>query len=354
MLLKKIIRKITEREDDPVIVNSKISGFANANKILLLRQDRIGDVLVSIAFLKKLRSLFPSAEIDIVLSYKNNSAFWAISKFVNRKYLLEKGVFKYIKLINQIRNDEYDLVIDLLDNSSSTSSILTRFTKAEYKLGFDKKNRKVYTHIVKIPNKWENHIVQRINALLIPFAGTNLNEKSLGIRLSEEKLNEAKELLGKKTKSIRLGINLTGSNLHRSWGVGNHIALLKSLENMKGKLEIFVFTTKGNKAMLDEIEREFSGVSAPFVNSFELFSAMISTCDIVLSPDTSVVHLCSVLDIPCIELCTVTEDPNVGNPWAPLSKHSMQIKISENKSLGLIKVTDVLEALKQIIEEISD
>lgn len=354
MLLKKIIRKITEREDDPVIVNSKISGFANANKILLLRQDRIGDVLVSIAFLKKLRSLFPSAEIDIVLSHKNNSAFWAISKFVNRKYLLEKGVFKYIKLINQIRNEEYDIVIDLLDNSSSTSSILTRFTKANIKLGFEKENRKVYSHIVRLPNKKENHIIERLNSLLLPFAGNVKNEESLSFNLSFDSQSKAIDLLGVKSKKFRLGINLSGSDDSKNWGTGNYIGFIEALETLKEKLEVKVFTTKSNEKQLNEIKENVPNVAAPFVNSFEQFTAMMSTCDIILTPDTSVVHLCSAFNIPCIALYTYSNNPNVGMPWEPRSKHSKALKISDKETLGLIKITDVLVALNQIIEEISD
>lgn len=354
MLLKKIIRKITEREDDPVIVNSKISGFANANKILLLRQDRIGDVLVSIAFLKKLRSLFPSAEIDIVLSHKNNSAFWAISKFVNRKYLLEKGVFKYIKLINQIRNEEYDIVIDLLDNSSSTSSILTRFTKANIKLGFEKENRKVYSHIVRLPNKKENHIIERLNSLLLPFAGNVKNEESLSFNLSFDSQSKAIDLLGVKSKKFRLGINLSGSDDSKNWGTGNYIGFIEALETLKEKLEVKVFTTKSNEKQLNEIKENVPNVAAPFVNSFEQFTAMMSTCDIILTPDTSVVHLCSAFDIPCIALYTYSNNPNVGMPWEPRSKHSKALKISDKQTLGLIKITDVLAALNQIIEEIND
>lgn len=351
-MLRSLIRRITERKEEPVLVIDKVASFQNPKKILLLRQDRIGDVLVSVAFIKRLKALLPNTEIDIVLSHRNKSAFFKISGLIDNKFILEKGIKSYFKILTEVRKNEYDIIIDMLDNASSTSSILTRFTNAKAKLGFDKKNRKVYSHIVGIPDKWENHILERLNSLLLPFAGSDINEESMSYNLSAESKIEALELLGEKSKKIRLGINLSGSNASKNWGTGNYIGFLKALESVEQKLEVKVFTTKSNEKQLDEIAKIFPNIAVPFVNSFEKFTAMISTCDIVLTPDTSVVHICSAFDIPCIALYTYSNNPNVGMPWEPRSKHSKTLKISEKDTLGLIKVTDVLAALKQTIEEI--
>ncbi|PKL80988.1 MAG: hypothetical protein CVV25_02055 [Ignavibacteriae bacterium HGW-Ignavibacteriae-4] len=353
-MLKSLIRKLTERKDNPMLVTRTLDDFQNPKKVLILRQDRIGDVLVSIAFLKKLRAILPDSQIDIVLSHRNKSAQFAIKESINQVYVLEKGMLAYLKILSEIRKQQYDIVIDLLDNASSTSSILTRFTIAKAKLGFDKKNRKVYSHLVKLPNKIENHIIERLNSLLLPFAGSELNEESLSFELSDESREKATELLGEKSKKMRLGINLSGSDDSKNWGTGNYIGFLKALDSLQDKLEVKVFTTKSNEKQLNEITGIVPNIAAPFVRSFEQFTAMISTCDIVLTPDTSVVHLCSALDIPCVALYTYSNKPNVGMPWEPRSKHSKVLKISDKETLGLIKITDVLAALKQIIEEIND
>ncbi len=353
-MLKSIIRIVTERNEEPLLVKGELEKFQSPKKILLLRQDRIGDVLVSIAFIKKLRAILPDTQIDIVLSHRNKSALFAIQDYVDNSYVLEKGVLTYFKLINNIRKTEYDVVIDLLDNASTTSSILTRFAKAKVKLGFDKNNRKVYSHIIELPNKIENHIIERLNSLLLPIVGSSINEESLSFELSHDIRAKAAELLGDKKKNLRLGINLSGSDDSKNWGTGNYIGFLRSLDSLQDKLEVKVFTTKSNEKQLNQIEEVIPNVAAPFVSSFEQFTAMISTCDIVLTPDTSVVHLCSAFDIPCIALYTYSNNPNVGMPWEPRSKHSKVLKISDKETLGLIKLTDVLGALKQTIEEIND
>ena len=353
-MLKNIIRNLTERNDEPILVKGKLDSFRNPKKILLLRQDRIGDVLVSVAFIKKLKTILPKSSIDIVLSHRNKSVLFTVSNLINNNFILDKGVIGYFKLISQLRKQGYDIVIDLLDNASSTSSILTRFTNAKFKLGFDKGNRKVYTHIVEIPNKQENHIIERLNSLLLPFVGSSSNEESFSFELSKDSYAKADELLGHKSDKLRLGINLSGSNQSKNWGTGNYIAFLKGMNSLNKNVEVKLFTTKSNENQLNEISKVVPNLAAPFVNSFEQFAAMISTCDIVLTPDTSVVHLCTAYDIPCVALYMFSDDPNVGKPWEPRSKHSEAIKISEKDTLGMIKVTDVLAATKQIIEEIDD
>lgn len=353
-MLKSLIKLLTERKEEPIVITEKSEEFKNPKNILLLRQDRIGDVLISIPFVKKLREICPNANIEVVLSHRNFNIGSAINNYTDGVYILKKGIMGYFKLLKQLRSNNYNIVIDMLDNASTTSSILIRYTKSDIKFGFKKKNKKIYTHVVELPDKTKYQITERLNSLLIPFQGTDDNNEKITYELSDEIIDEAKRILGNKTKRIRLGINLAGSNKSKNWGTGNYIAFIKMLKSMLPNVEIIAFTTKKNKKQLSEIEASYPDIAAPLVKSFDLFAAMIKTCDVILTPDTSVVHLCSAFDIPCLALFTYSDNTNVGLPWEPQSKHSKILKISENKSLGLIKVTDVLAALKQIIEEIND
>lgn len=354
MALKKIIKRLTERSEPPILIEGEFELFTHTKRILLLRPDRIGDVIISTPFVKKLRQLFPNATIDVVMSHRNIGAVSAFTKYVNHIFVLQKGISGYWKIINKVRKYRYDILIDLLDNPSSTSSLLTRFTLSEFKLGFDKSNRNIYTHIVLLPDKHKTHIVDRLNSLLIPFQGSVNNEESISYDLPKELIAEAHKLLGSKNKKFRLGINLTGSNESKNWGTDNYIGFIKfAIENYPN-IDIKVFTNKKNIKQLQEIEKVHNNVGAPLVGSFDLFVSMIHTCDIVLTPDTSVVHICSAFNIPCIALFTYSDDPNKGMPWLSTSKHSKNIKISEQDTLKSINISDVSDALKQIIEEIND
>ena len=154
-MIKPIINKLilnysaNKREHEKVV--GKLEEFASAKRILLLRQDRIGDVLVTLPLLKKLREVLNSAEIDIFLSHKNKSAEFALKELVDNVIVMKSGVSGYKDAIAQLKNSNYDVVVDLLDNSSTTSTMLVGATNAALKLGFEKENRNIYTHTVDLP-----------------------------------------------------------------------------------------------------------------------------------------------------------------------------------------------------------
>ena len=71
-------------KNQPLKITQSEKIFSNLNKILLLRQDRIGDVIVSIPFLKILRETLPNTEIHILLGKKNINAEIFINKFCDK------------------------------------------------------------------------------------------------------------------------------------------------------------------------------------------------------------------------------------------------------------------------------
>lgn len=353
-IINKLILNYTANKSEPEKVVGKLNEFASAKRILLLRQDRIGDVLITLPFLKKLREVLNSAEIDILLSHKNKSADFVLNGLVDNVIVMKSGVSGYKDTLSYLKNSDYDIVIDLLDNSSTTSTMLIGAANSKLKLGFDKENRSVYSHIVELPDKTKYIITERLNNLLIPFVGSSENNQTHEIQLNEYDINEAENAINWAEDKLRVGINLSGSNDSKNWGTGNYIAFLKSSISKYKNAEFRCFTTMSNKLQLSEIVTATGGKAAPFVSSFREFTAMIATCDIVITPDTSVVHLCSAFDIPCIGLYLVSDNPNVGMPWKPESKHSKVLTAPHSESLEYIKITDVLHALDEIIEEIND
>jgi len=155
------------RKTTPKICYQKCNDIANAKTILLLRQDRIGDLLVTTPFLRNLQDAFPETQISILLSERNVVAQSCIKPYCSEIFVLRKNPLQFLRLVRQLRRKRFELVIDLLDNPSVTSSILVRLLKARLSLGFEKENRNIYTHTVPLPDKSQGHIVERIANFLM-------------------------------------------------------------------------------------------------------------------------------------------------------------------------------------------
>lgn len=83
--MKKIITKILLKHRKTFKAQNMKNLFFldDSAKILLLRQDRLGDLLVSTSFIRILRQHLPKAKIDILLSKSNIQAQKCVVKYVD-------------------------------------------------------------------------------------------------------------------------------------------------------------------------------------------------------------------------------------------------------------------------------
>ncbi len=121
------------------------------SKILLVRNDNIGDLICTTPSIEALRKKFPSAQIDIVVnSYNfeaiNNNKFidkiYCYTKPKHKKSFLEKlkaGIGK-LKILIDIKKEKYDAVIVLRSDYSKSAELFSKITNAKYKVGV--KNKK--------------------------------------------------------------------------------------------------------------------------------------------------------------------------------------------------------------------
>ncbi len=317
-------------------------------KILLLRHDRLGDVLISMPFLKELRSLLPDSRIDILMSFKNKTTSRAVANYCDKIYILDNKPMKFLSLIGQIRRQNYDLVIDLFDNESATSNLILKYSKAKEKLGFDKSNSNNYTYTVPIPDKGTVHIAERLFSLLLPFGhrGTGADIR-LEFPLNEKEKEQAIELLGKKQKALRLGINLTGSDESKYWGNENYIKFINSITR-DGDVEVVLFAVPRIEKEAKLIARETSGKLAPVQKDFFVYAAMLNECDIILTPDTAAVHLAAAFAVPVVALF-LSAEPQRLMPWYPLGTKSKSLLAKNN--IAEISVDEVITAFYELIAE---
>jgi ADP-heptose:LPS heptosyltransferase len=348
--VKKQFDKNSRKPGDSLLVENpeEIFYFKEKMRILLLRHDRIGDVLVTTPFLRELRKILPNTKIDILMSSKNIGAKKAVESHVNEIYNYTKGPLDTVGLLSRLNKNNYDLVIDLFDNPSTTSAYVIRLINPLYSLGFDKENRGIYTHLVPIPDKREHHIAKRILNLLMPFG---INPEKVKLNLSYPLSNEEKSSAEIKTGKAGLpmiGINLAGSSRAKYYGTENYIELIKKI-NSKYRADILLFAKSDYNSELNEIKSKTGCRIAPAAESLHDYAAMLGACDLIITPDTAAVHFSSAFGIPCLALYTVSDNPNTGIPWYPLGISHRILQTKEE--LAKIKVEEVFSAFKELADE---
>lgn len=143
---------------------------SNLHKILVIQTAFIGDVILASALLEKLHQYYPEAQIDFLLR-KGNDGLFANHPFINQLVVLNKQEGKYknqLKLIKQIRNEKYDLLINL--HRFLSSGLISAFSGARQKIGFDKNPlsftfSKTFSHVIDEENG-SSHEVERNQTLI--------------------------------------------------------------------------------------------------------------------------------------------------------------------------------------------
>lgn len=275
-------------------------------KILLLRLDRIGDLLVSAPFIANLRKLHPKAEIDILLSEKNIFALHIIAKQVDNIFVYKKNLLAIVKLIATLRLKKYDYIIDLLYNYSRTSNQIIRLAKPKESIGLAHEQLPYGINITKHHHR-DMTQVRIMNQLITAFDGglELLDKVQLEIAIPTEVEEEIKSLFPKDKKHI--GINFSGSNEAKTLKPEKVQELIENLEEAQANLAIHLYTTKKTEAEARQFETKENVTLHKEMPTIQHLAASINKLDLYITPDTATVQLAAIKEIPTIVLYAFEE-----------------------------------------------
>jgi ADP-heptose:LPS heptosyltransferase len=318
-------------------------------KILFVRQDRIGDVLVSTPLVHALKKAYPSIILDFLLS-SNNHFVLASEPRVRTRWVYRKTLLSAIQVLRNVRKEKYEFVVDLMDNPSATSTVLCLLAGARWNVGLAKGNAYVYDVVVPMPSRQTTHIVDRLAALLNVF---NLRPEEVELRVHYATTPESRERASRffhergLTNKRVIGVNISPGKGTRFWGTRNYQRLLSELRSGFKDFRIMVLYQPSDQAIASEIVSPVDGVTlSPLTPSFDDFAALIERLTVLITPDTSAVHLAAAFNLPAVVMY-VQSDPTL-RIWEPYGSQSETL-VTPVDDLTTIPVADVLGAISRLL-----
>ncbi len=321
--------------------------FLNENSVILfIRLNRIGDALVTTPLLYLLRKK-TNYQINVVASSYNYFIF--SPPIVDNIIVYDKKKVNIFKLINKINKLKPDLIVDLHDDVSTTVSLILALSKSKYKAGFNKINRNLYNYIIEKPEPSNTHIIERLMEFAKIFNISYLKEEvKIFYNVQEKCLENANNYLFKNNLKnyFKIGINISAGSDARFWGIKNYKGLVSEIiKYPEIKVILLCSPQDKHKAM------EISDGSIPifYDESFENFSAMISKLNLLITPDTSVVHIASAFNVPVFGLYVKYSTNDM--IWSPYNTE-FECIITEHPTLKNIKLEDTIIKLKPFLEKL--
>jgi ADP-heptose:LPS heptosyltransferase len=321
------------------------------SKILILRIDKFGDMIITLPIIREIRRRYPNATIDIVLGKSNISLASKAKNYANSVLYYDKTLFGLFRLIHSIRKTKYDICIDPLDNPSVTSGNLCYMSNARFTVGLYKSNASKYSHCIAPKDRLTTHIVERTAQVLLAF-GIDPESCLLDCEFPIEQsfIEKALSKLESKIDVRRpvIAINTTGSVESRTMNEKFAIDLYKEIFETVCSIDgqILLFGPESQRELLLSVQKQTGCILAPYTKSFNEFAAMLKCASIIISPDTSAVHLAASWKTPTI--CLFCKDNTGTALWTPY-KTMHESVISDTYSINDIDTAKISIILKNII-----
>ena len=287
---------------------------ARPYRILFIRDDGIGDLIVTMEILRAIKESSPTITLDLLCS-PQNAGFGRTLPFVTDVIVHKRGsLVNAWPTFRELRRRKYDVVIDgrvAIGNVNTHTTALMLSTGARWRIGISgRRNDRVYTVPVD-PGK-PLHWVDYLAALAKPFGVEgNARDWRPQLAISEDARAKAEDTWEKVGRGRpRVLVNVSVGNSERFWRHDRYAPVLVKLRKRLPNATILIAAMPSEQHIADELARPVGAAAVPL--SFSEVTAAVATADLVITPDTAITHVASGFQTPTLAL--MRKDTA---PWAP-------------------------------------
>lgn len=342
-------------------------------RILVVKFRHHGDMLLTTPVIHSLKAAWPAANVDILL-YEETRAMLTCHPDIHRIYAIDrtwkkKGVRFQLgqewQLLKTLRQQRYDVVVNLADQWRS--AIITRFTGAPLRLGFNFPKRqgilwqRCHTHLVATDRHQNMHTVEQNLSLLLPLNLAAI-DSTVRMHYAQADCQAVRQLLNGTGKYIV--VQPTSRWFFKCWSDEKFAAMLQSLHDDGHTIVLTSAPDEKEIAMVNNIISLLASkdnvMSLAGQLTLNQLAALIDEARLFIGVDSVPMHMAAALKTPCVALFGPSKLV-FWRPWqvngeliwagdfAPLpDPDSVDSKTSE-RYLDAIPVATVLDAVRRLL-----
>ncbi len=307
-------------------------------KLLCLRQNQIGDTLISTPIFAALKQHYPHLTLDVLLDKRNATAL-NTNPYIRTRFILKQKLLDFFKVLLAVRREQYDFIVDLVHTPSSLSTLFCLLGKARFTVGFERENDFIYD--VKVPFKTNTRMLRTLAEILTVF---RINPDDVNLRpqfpLSPSSCAFAQRVVSSLVGKKIIGVNISASLKIKFWGVENFVSLMCALKQAFPDVAFLVLYAKAYQEEAIEIATASNALLCDETKTLTDFAAVISKLHLLITPDSAAVHLADAFHVPSVIL---THNPEHIKAWYPSFSDSRTVhsKTGEVCSISVAEVLDV-------------
>jgi ADP-heptose:LPS heptosyltransferase len=317
------------------------------HRLLFLRHDRIGDMIVSTAAMRAIAESHPGIELDVLASPANASVLEGAS-YVRKVIVFDRrDAWSYLGAARRLRGERYDAVIDCMVTAPSVTTLLLMLaTDAPYRVGIaGRENDKAINVAVPSP-EGDQLMAIRLGALSAAFG---IDPSTRDWRPELVASPQRREAAAARWRSIGTGtgqrvlVNVSAGAASRQWQIEKYAAVIAHIRKRLPEAIVLVTGAPHERDRIESVAAA-SGATPAITPSLNDAFALVATADFVLTPETSVVHVASAFRRPAVALYRQRESLR----WGLHPEFGENVENSDSALLTL-EVPPVLAAIDRVL-----
>ncbi len=281
-------------------------------KILIIRLAYVGDVVMTLPVLKPLQEYFPEAKISFLTNASASEllsgnpyiekvipydAFW----FYAKKKVL--ALREYLKMLRNIREEKFDLVLDLRGDIRNISLVAYPSMapyRVSYEIGGGGYLLSSIAPFLEVKHKVDFHLD------IIRFLGADTQKWDWDICLDSAELKEMKTIIneaGIDQEDRIIGIHPGGRKPLKCWEP-EKFAILADMIIQKYSAKIVFLGAPNETRLLESVIKgmKHSAVNLAGKTTIRQLAAAIRCCNLFVGNDSASIHIAAAQKIPVVAI----------------------------------------------------
>lgn len=305
--------------------------FSEPTKVLLIRIDRIGDMVMTMPAAREIKKKFPRAKVYF-LAGRVAGGLLSAAPHVDGvfEYPEGKGLAAKLKLIAALRAERFSLAVDFVSDYTLRTALLALLSGAALRLGYDIAGRGVFFNMPVKPELEGKHTLETVLGLLGPLGIDTPDARPElfvpgGARVA---MSEFLAANGVAAGDLAVAMHPGGYYPSQRWMQERFGVLLAWLiEEYRAK--VLVIGSSTESALVDSVASFAPAGKKGYViktvgrDTGDL-SALLERCSLFFGNNSGPLHMACALGLPCVS----TMGPTDPVKWRPLCARQAVLRAS--------------------------
>jgi ADP-heptose:LPS heptosyltransferase len=318
--------------------------FSSLSSVLVIRHDRLGDVVLSTPVYESIKKSFPHLRVTVLVNRINLPI---LSDNPNVDEIVTFDQKKIGAVIKQLRSNEFDITFTLNKKFSAIASLLALISNAKYKVSYAH-NETAWLYDVRLPIDNQVQHESLNNLKLINYTGLAKSSKSPRVYFNEDEEKKITTMLNtlRKYPERPLVLIKPGTRIAKwGWETKNFRVVAEKLSSSK-KVEVFLICGPGEEPLINRInDRANPKINRLPILAIKELALVIKKSDLLFCNHTGIMHLASAVETPVVVIFKHGDSIR----WGPINTPNVLL---EEKGSDSISPEIVLDKIKKLLTNI--